>query len=922
MMNKIVTKIIRQIKQNKVLLLVLCVLFIFRETFIRWIIDYICPLTENVANDSVLVQCVICIAIVIIYGSFIKKLLQERERWLSRYYTLILIVVGYYLFRSCNEFTFYGVEGWRYNYIDYAWWTILVVEFGLFIFRSVRYERKMNNVNTLPFFADTPVINDELNRERYAKQLVAKIISTSKDKQKDADKAYAILLNEHYGVGKTSFMLQLQQIAEKSGINVCWYKPWMYEDTQNMMVNLIRVIQESLGEGDGVLQNMLNRYVRVLSSLNGYEWFSFINFDKQSVESQYEEIKEKLNDKECQIVVLIDDVDRLQGKELLQVLQLIRNMGDFPNVYYVIAGDKKTLQSRLEDENIKNADEFLKKFFNLEICFPADDEKKLNILRDGIEVILKHYNKKSDEIWFFIQNLHYRNEIFSNLREIKRFLNIFDYALANFKENNNMLSEIRIRDLVGLCIIQCVDSDFYKLLRDHNEYVLEYKDWQLKLKKDFLDVFTDRATKKMVNEVAMSIEKKSEEPKDPIREEINQSVKTLLDVIEWTKPQKVEIVGEVLNILFPQSYTSESKASICYPYEYFKYFSASYRGTEISNAEIIGIMKMDESAYKDEISKAFGDGRIEAFKHKLTWYLQTQQYDRIPALKKVMDAFSIDWQRNSPPETNKNFVFMQNYGASLLAIFITRKEETIEQKHSVWELLRQWLITSSDYESRILVLQMIAKHVENYSAYIFETREKIMDCVEDSQKWFIDYVWSKDMYTPEIYHFIPLYREVTPKISEYVIEYIYENNKGKDLLLHLVTYEKGGVQWNKDFIDSVLGSHLVLAYDTSLWFKFVPQKWSMECKRWNMQSNITQEDIEQSAFLKYALSYWKRKSELSPKEEQRLMQIPQIREMKVSQYEEYFGVSEQLARRNLNKFVKLGYMQKLGKGNSAVYIKK
>lgn len=919
MMNKIVTKIIRQIKQSKVLLLALCVLFIFRETFIRWIIDYICPLTENVANDSVLVQCVICIAIVIIYGSFIKKLLQERERWPSRYYTLILIVVGYYLFRSCNEFTFYGVEGWRYNYIDYAWWTILVVEFGLFIYRSVRYERKTNNVNTLPFFADTPVINDELNRERYAKQLVEKIISTSKDKQKDADKAYAILLNEHYGVGKTSFMLQLQQIAEKSGINVCWYKPWMYEDTQNMMVNLIRVIQESLGEGDGVLQNMLNRYVRVLSSLNGYEWFSFINFDKQSVESQYEEIKEKLNDKECQIVVLIDDVDRLQGKELLQVLQLIRNMGDFPNVYYVIAGDKKTLQSRLEDENIKNADEFLKKFFNLEICFPADDEKKLNILRDGIEVILKHYNKKSDEIWFFIQNLHYRNEIFSNLREIKRFLNIFDYALANFKENNNMLSEIRIRDLVGLCIIQCVDSEFYKLLRDHNEYVLEYKDWQLKLKKDFLDVFTDRATKKMVNEVAMSIEKKSEEPKDPIREEINQSVKTLLDVIEWTKPQKVEIVGEVLNVLFPQSYTSESKASICYPYEYFKYFSASYRGTEISNAEIIGIMKMDESAYKDEINKAFGDGRIEAFKHKLTWYLQTQQYDRIPALEKVMEAFSIE---NSPPETYKNIVFMQNYGASLLAIFITRKEETIEQKHSVWELLRQWLITSSDYESRILVLQMIAKHVENYSAYIFETREKVMDCVEDSQKWFIDYVWSKDMYTPEIYHFIPLYREVAPKISEYVIEYIYENNKGKDLLLHLVTYEKGGLQWNKDFIDSVIGSHLVFAYDTSLWFKFVPQKWSQECKRWNMQSHITQEDIEQSAFLKYALRYWKRKSELSPKEEQRLMQIPQIREMKVSQYEEYFGVSEQLARRNLNKFVKLGYMQKLGKGNSAVYIKK
>ena len=110
-MNKIATKITRQIKQSKVLLLALCVLIVFKETFIRWIIDYICPLTENVANDSVLVQCVIFIAIVIIYGSFIKQLLQERELLLSRYCTLILIFVGYYMFRSCNNFTLYGIEG-------------------------------------------------------------------------------------------------------------------------------------------------------------------------------------------------------------------------------------------------------------------------------------------------------------------------------------------------------------------------------------------------------------------------------------------------------------------------------------------------------------------------------------------------------------------------------------------------------------------------------------------------------------------------------------------------------------------------------------------------------------------------------------------------------------------------------------------
>lgn len=44
--------------------------------------------------------------------------------------------------------------------------------------------------------------------------------------------------------------------------------------------------------------------------------------------------------------------------------------------------------------------------------------------------------------------------------------------------------------------------------------------------------------------------------------------------------------------------------------------------------------------------------------------------------------------------------------------------------------------------------------------------------------------------------------------------------------------------------------------------------------------------------------------------------------MTVSQYKEFFGVSEQLACMDLSKFEKLGYMQKLGTGSSAIYIKK
>ena len=37
---------------------------------------------------------------------------------------------------------------------------------------------------------------------------------------------------------------------------------------------------------------------------------------------------------------------------MLKMLQMIRNMADFPNMYYIVAGDKKAMTNRLLEKKI------------------------------------------------------------------------------------------------------------------------------------------------------------------------------------------------------------------------------------------------------------------------------------------------------------------------------------------------------------------------------------------------------------------------------------------------------------------------------------------------------------------------------------------------------------------------------------------
>lgn len=859
-------KLLKFISQHKWQIISLSALMIFRGKFIEWITEYVCPITSYVAKDSWLVLVLSLATVGILYAISYQQIIVEREKLVSRYWTISWLFFIYLIFRIKAPFVYYGIGDIPLNYIDYVWMLVLVIEIVLYAIRNKRMSTSVDTENdTYPFIMDTPAAKDNMGRHVYAEQLVGKIIATANgmrlaERDNRMRGAFTILLNEHYGVGKTSFMLQLQEIAEKKGLEECWFKPWLYDDNSSLIVNLIHVLQEKLGEGDRPLANMLDRYARVLSSVEQYEWVSVFQHDTTSIETRFEEIKEKLHELKLPIIVLIDDVDRLQSEELMRMLQMVRNMADFPYVYYIIAGDKSAIMNRLKEAQIAEPYEYLKKFFNLEISLPGVDDQIDHELEAYIQKIQAQYNITNDEILEFLRGVRYKKEIFANMRDIKRYLNMLDFVLANLR-HNDLLDEVSLRDVAGICLIQHLDTEFYQLMRDHNDYILRYESSldRLFVKNGFEKALKYSSDKREAATAYACIEKEAIKSGTVSLDDPTLSIP---EVIDYSRIPKIEIIGDILYRLFPTTWYPHSKVGICYPTEYFKYFSASYKKNEMTNAEIIGIMGATDADYADKIKKIISGNRTIAYIHKIDWYVNTQEYQRLDVLDKVLFAFEKHFKAVAKPNDSIDVFYSLHYERAVLDIFLSRKDENEKKRDTEWNRLYKWLTTSREYQNRIRVLQTITGQSKDANMYIFNSAEVLRDCVQASASHYISIVWTKQKYTPAVYGRLDDYRRICNSLSLYefvsdsILAVLRMKRSKKSFVYHLVEPYKDGLKWNSSLIECVTGNLHAFTSKDSKWFELIPNEWKQDFINVSIKGAIKPEDIQNSSYFRAAMRYW------------------------------------------------------------------
>ena len=295
------------------------------------------------------------------------------------------------------------------------------------------------------------------------------------------EECFAVGVTGSWGSGKTEFLKEIRERLNPQ-TRVIDFAPWNCLNAQQLVSNFFVQLEQSIC-CDSIAANAIFRYAKAIQQLEVLPTAAnrllsvLVGQQEESILQIKNEVQKTLADLEHPIVVLIDDLDRLNKSELFEVFRLIRITANFRNVIFFATYDVKHVTRMLTELGID--ENYKKKIFDIEVTLPSfepyvypqllynelkrvvKDETILESLRD---VIFSKIQTKS----YFICNY------LENFRDIKRFANAFMANLNAFLARNKV-GDFYITEFFVLELLKYSSPDCYESLRQNRFLYLKAK---------------------------------------------------------------------------------------------------------------------------------------------------------------------------------------------------------------------------------------------------------------------------------------------------------------------------------------------------------------------------------------------------------------------------------------------------------------
>jgi len=278
--------------------------------------------------------------------------------------------------------------------------------------------------------------NDLLGRRNEAQDLAEKIFQTD-----TSNAAFTLGLTSPWGAGKTSFMLAMQKYLRDnhcSEIILLDFNPWMYRKAPNLTQIFFEELSRALAPYNSALASGFTRYVDHILDKDDSAWIQLgarllpQGFKAKSTSEQYEFLKKEIGKLGRKIMIFIDDVDRLDGEELVELFSLIRNSSlSFPNMSYILTYDKEYVASQLQNKFDAHTYRYMEKILQEEYLLAKTTPEQLE---EALRRELKRIGY--GDLWRDIKNSGLQlSHHLPTLRVIKRICNTLSSRRKELESN-------------------------------------------------------------------------------------------------------------------------------------------------------------------------------------------------------------------------------------------------------------------------------------------------------------------------------------------------------------------------------------------------------------------------------------------------------------------------------------------------------
>jgi len=336
------------------------------------------------------------------------------------------------------------------------------------------------------FSSDRPLVrkaDDKLNRAPFADR-VARVL-------RGVPRGAGLVVGIYgpWGDGKTTILNMLRGDLESDEMTVVRdFNPWRLTDEESMFRGFFSMLADAFGESLStkleITKARTSKWVRRLRWVTrtaGWFWKPAesvddvlakfekvaISGDRVGLDDLRTRISALLKNVDKRIVVLVDDIDRLDKHEIHTLFRLIKACADFPNVCYVLAFDDVAVSASLGERygagNEASGRAFLEKIIQVPLKLPVamkEDLRSLCFQQIDQAISAAEIELSKKDVGGFVSGFDRGISIrLDTPRAAKRFGNGLMFALPMLK------GEVNIVDLLLIEAVRAFYPAIYDVIR-------------------------------------------------------------------------------------------------------------------------------------------------------------------------------------------------------------------------------------------------------------------------------------------------------------------------------------------------------------------------------------------------------------------------------------------------------------------------
>lgn len=632
-------------------------------------------LNKNVIKTFI--ACVILIVLIPFFWNNILPFLLLPENPSSWQFDLLVIVFSVYL---TVVFLIKAIKNYRPSFNQYLYWTISIVTYWFTKFLNDNVEfysfTVLKDIKYLDLIFSTPLIfistkiilfkiikkewlekyliTDDKNGNKYFED---EPLESSKKNEKIVSEIYELIKENNYkgsfsigviapwGTGKTTTLNGVKNKLKDENVKTINinFSPFLNHKEDEIVNEFFTSFISQLSPYSGRLTKSVNEYASSISKFyKRGELDDLIKgqnlFHNKSAAELYEEIKGQVIEVKQKIVVFVDDLDRLNSKEIIQVLKLIRNSSSFPNTFFIVALDKSyVINSLINDKNYIDGS-FLDKFFQLEVNLPEitnlelkNHFNKLLIYNDSfaLKEILEEINSSSPLLFEYIRN--YRDCI-----------KLCNLLVLHCSILSNLIKEIDKDELIHVLLLKSKFPEiYYDLVKNRLKY-LKRKDQRYYLRK-----IKEIESSNIINLFELEGYKGVEDFSEYSIESFIHSNRTEYN---YTKSE-ILLIKKTLHYLFASEQKPENSVAVIRNFDRLSYLS--YSSDDLPYDEIEDAINQNNIEF---IKRIVNGNMVDQFYNVIRHFIYSNELQLRNTINYLSDLYHIDYQKQLDFERNLSII--------------------------------------------------------------------------------------------------------------------------------------------------------------------------------------------------------------------------------------------------------------------------